>query len=95
MLSSKQVRYLRSQAHHLRPSVEVGKQGPSATLKAELSRRLGHEELLKVRIAADDRQEFRALASDLAAEAKAELVQTIGRIALLYREAEEPKIRFP
>ena len=50
---------------------------------------------VKVKIAAGDRSEFEELATQLAEATDAALVQTIGRIAVLYREAEEPTIKLP
>lgn len=94
-LNSKQRRYLKSLAHHLNPSVQVGKQGYSPAMRSEIDRSLSNHELIKVRILADEKTEFKALSEQIASDNQAALVDTIGRIALLYREADEPQIRLP
>jgi RNA-binding protein len=94
-LTSKQVRYLRSLAHGLDPAVQMGKEGITPALADEVIRNLKDHELIKVRLGTDDRDEFAAMADQLATGADAALVQTIGRIAVLYRKGDEPKIRLP
>jgi RNA-binding protein len=94
-LSSKQVRYLRSLAHGLNPAVQLGKGGYSKALVTEVARNLADHELIKVRLGGDDRVEFAAQAETLASDPDSALVQTIGRIAVLYRPSEEKLIRLP
>ncbi|MEQ8861619.1 MAG: ribosome assembly RNA-binding protein YhbY [Pseudomonadales bacterium] len=83
-------RDLKRIAHHLDPVVLVGDQGISDALIAETERALGDHELIKVRIHAADRDARRALAEALAEACNAALVQTIGKITVLYRRNPEP-----
>lgn len=85
-MSGKARRALRARAHALRPVVLVGAAGATPAVLAETDRALEAHELIKVRIAPGDRAERAAVAVRLAALAGAELVQTIGRVAVLYRE---------
>lgn len=94
-LDSKQVRFLRGLAHKLNPAVQTGKDGYTPAIVKEIARNLSDHELIKVRIGADERAEFLELAEQMAADTGAVLVQTIGRIAVLYREAEDPVIQLP
>ena len=94
-LTSKQAAYLRGLAHALDPVVQTGKAGVTAALIKEVERNLKDHELIKVRIGCEERAEFLQTAEQLASTTRAELVQTIGRIALLYREGEEPEIKLP
>lgn len=94
-LTSKQRAYLRGLAHHLTPVVQLGKGGFGPAAVGEVDRNLKHHELIKVRITCDDRNEFATMAEGLATETGAALVQSIGRIAVLYRESEEPEIKLP
>ena len=48
-LTSTQRRYLKSQVHHLKPLLQMGKDGPSAQFLAQLKEQLVAHELLKVR----------------------------------------------
>ncbi len=91
-LTTKQRRQLRSLAHHLKPVVMVGDKGITKNLLAELDRALESHELIKVTIAGADKNERRTLSEELCQNSSAELVQMIGRISVLYRAAQEPKI---
>ena len=77
-------------AHHLDPVVIVGEQGVSAAVIAETRRALDDHELIKVRIHAGDRDARQTLTRDLADGCGAEIVQHIGKVAVLYRKNPEP-----
>lgn len=94
-LTSKQRRFLRSQAHHLQPVVHVGDAGVSEAVVAAADQALAHHELIKVRFQQGDKAERRAMAQSLCTGTEAQLVQEVGRIAILYRPAEEPVIQLP
>lgn len=85
-LEGKEKRALRARAHHLSPVVTVGAAGVSDSLLAELERALEDHELVKLRIAADDRDSRKKLIDTLCRQTSAELVQTIGHTATLYRQ---------
>lgn len=95
-LRGKQRRYLRGLGHHLDPIVQVGKEGISDGLAGATEAALEQHELIKVRFgesAGDDRH---GMAEALAARTRSELVQVLGRTALLYRpRPEEPTITLP
>ncbi len=65
-----------------------------AVLK-ETGRALDRHELLKVRLPAVERDERSAIARKLGEAAGAELVQVIGRVAVLYRRANKPRLKLP
>ena len=91
-----QKRYLRGLAHALKPVILVGGKGVTPAVVAEFTLALEHHELVKVRLAGDDRAERAAQIAELAAMASAELVQSIGKVACFYRRnADEPKIALP
>jgi len=94
-LTSKQRRFLRSRAHDLQPVVTVGDAGASAAVVAATEEALTHHELIKVRFQQGDKAERRAMVATLCAGTGAELIQEIGRIAVLYRPAEAPEIQLP
>jgi RNA-binding protein len=94
-LNSKQIRFLRGLAHNLNCSVQMGKAGYGPSLVGEVERNLKNHELIKVRLGADDRDEFESLAELLSVETGAGLVQSIGRVAVYYREGEKPEIKLP
>ena len=94
-LTSKQRRFLRSRAHPLHPIVQVGEAGVTEAVIQATDQALAHHELLKIRFQQGDKADRRAMAELLCQRLAAELVQEIGRIAVLYRPAEEPDIQLP
>ena len=84
-LTSAQTRFLRGQAHGLKAILQVGGKGISDTLVEEVANALEHHELIKVKIAAEDRDARDALVEELVRRSEAALVQRIGHVAVLYR----------
>ncbi|MBS0570540.1 MAG: YhbY family RNA-binding protein [Proteobacteria bacterium] len=94
-LASSQKRYLRGLAHSLKPVILIGNKGVTPALLKEFSLALDQHELVKVKLG-DDRDERKAHIVELGAGAKAELVQSIGRVACFYRRNDEkPKLALP
>src|SRR5690349_18344544 len=95
-LKNSQIRYLRGLCHTLKPVISVGQKGLSDALLAELDGALTHHELVKVKIAAEDRDGRDALGVDLAARTGAEMVQKVGHVVCLFRRnAEKPRVALP
>jgi len=88
-LTAAQTRFLRGQAHDLKALLQVGGKGVSDALVSEVEGALEHHELIKVKIAADDRELRKAMADELARRAGAALVQRIGHVAILYRPSQD------
>lgn len=88
-LTNAQTRFLRGQAHGLKAILQVGGKGISQTLVDEVAAALEHHELIKVKIAAEDRDAREALARELATRTEAALVQRIGHVVILYRPSIE------
>ncbi|WHX47811.1 ribosome assembly RNA-binding protein YhbY [Paenibacillus woosongensis] len=91
MLTGKQKRYLRSQAHHLQPIFQVGKGGTNDQVIRHISEALERRELIKVSILNNNLDDPQEIAAELAEGAGAELVQLIGRTIVLYKESREYK----
>jgi RNA-binding protein len=90
-LTSRDRARLKAQAHDLDPVVHVGQDGLTAAVVAEVDRALTAHELIKVRLAAGDREERHALAGDLAARTGAAAVQQVGKVLVLWRpRPDEP-----
>lgn len=94
-LTSKQRRFLRSRAHSLHPIIQVGESGLTEGVIQATDEALGHHELLKVRFQQGDKGDRRAMVEELCQAVRAELVQEIGRMAVIYRPAEEPVLQLP
>ncbi|MEA2120023.1 ribosome assembly RNA-binding protein YhbY [Halovibrio sp. HP20-50] len=89
-LSQAQKKAFRSIGHHLNPVVTVSENGVSENLLAELNRALTDHELIKVKLALPERDDRAAIIAELTANSRADLVQAIGKMALLYRR--NPKV---
>ena len=95
-LASAQIRYLRSLAHALKPVILVGAKGVSPSMRAELDRALTDHELIKVKVAAPDRDERDAWIGQIIEGSHATLVQRVGNIATLFRaRSKDPGIVLP
>ncbi len=94
-LTNRQRKFLKAKAHHLHPVVLVGEAGLSEAVDAATDEALAAHELVKVRFQQGDRRERREMAESLCQRCGAELIQEIGRMAVLYRRAEDPGIKLP
>lgn len=84
-LSPEQRRALKKQAHHLNVIVQSGAAGLTEPVTAEIERALGDHELVKIRLAADDRDQRSEMVQSLCEQLQAACVQQIGHTATLYR----------
>lgn len=88
-LTASQNRFLRGQAHGLKAMLQVGGKGVTDAVVAEIDAALEHHELIKVKVASEDRDARDALIGDLARRTDAALVQRIGHVAILYRPSKD------
>lgn len=95
-LSNAQQRHLRSLAHHLKPVVLLGQHGLKESVFEEIEIALDAHELIKIRVPAGDRDERSRIIGQIVERSGAELVQTIGHIAVLFRRnRDKPKVVLP
>jgi RNA-binding protein len=74
----------RAVAHTLKPVVMIGQSGLTAAVLAEIELALNSHELIKVKIRAE-RDERKLISEKICIDTGAELIQTIGQIAVIYR----------
>ena len=93
-LSIQERKRLRQIGHALNPVVMLGGQGLTENVIEETNRALNDHELIKVKIAGEDREARVAAMNEIAQVTGAEIVQTIGKIVLLYKKAakQNPKL---
>ncbi|MCE1915080.1 ribosome assembly RNA-binding protein YhbY, partial [Enterobacter hormaechei] len=84
-LNKKQVQHLKSLAHPLKPVVMIGNNGLTEGVLAEIEQTLSHHELIKVKIAGEDRETKNLIADAIVRETGAYNVQVIGKTLVLYR----------
>lgn len=94
-LSNNQKKYLRGIAHGLNPMIMIGANGVTESLMAELETTLEHHEILKIKIANDDRVERKEIVQHIVDETGALLVQTIGKICVIYRQNDDTELPLP
>lgn len=92
-----QRKYLRAEAHHLKPLVIIGAKGVTEQLLGSVDLALKDHELIKVKF-----YEFKDAKKEISAEiakvTKSELVGLIGNIAIFYRpcpQTENRRIKLP
>lgn len=90
MLTSKQVRYLKSLAHHLNATFQVGKDGVNANMVRDILAYLNKNELMKVSVLQNCPQTKEEVA-EVFAEADIEIVQIIGKTIVLYKHSDNAK----
>jgi RNA-binding protein len=83
-VNSVEKKQLRASAHALNPVVMVGQAGLTDAVLAEVELALNSHELIKVKIRAE-RDERKQISEKICAATGAELVQSIGQIAVIYR----------
>jgi len=80
---------LRKLAHHLKPIILIGQKGLTEAVQLEIERALFDHELIKIHIAGADKKERQLIIDQICNEREAILIQTIGNVAVIYRERDE------
>lgn len=91
MLTGKQKRFLRAEAHHLKAIFQVGKDGVNANMLQQISDALEKRELIKIHVLQNCLLPKEQVAEELAAGTGSEIVQLIGNQIVLYKESKEHK----
>jgi RNA-binding protein len=94
-LTNKQKQVLKSLGHPLKPVVQLGSNGLTEGVIAEIESALNHHELIKVKVPTDDRDEKILIMDAIVGETKSHKVQSIGHILLLYKASKDPVIKLP
>lgn len=94
-LTPEQRKFLKAQGHSLKPVVMIGNAGLSEAVIQETDRTLQAHELIKVRVLGDDRAAREAWFMELCKALNAAPVQHIGKLLLIYRPADKPKLKLP
>jgi RNA-binding protein len=95
-LTGKQRRHLRALGQRVAATVQVGHDGVTDALVAQVAAQLEALELVKVRVSENAPESRHDTAEALARRTNAHLAQVLGRTALLYRARQEaPAIVLP
>ncbi len=92
-MTSKERAALRAKANPLEPIIQIGKEGISENLISQIDDTLDTRELIKIRVHLETSPEApKELAQKLAEALEADVIQVIGGVIVLYREADEERI---
>lgn len=83
-------KHLRTLGHRLKPVVMIADRGVTEGVSAELERALEDHELIKVKLAIADPADRKLITGHICQSHGAELVQSIGKIILIFRAAKKP-----
>lgn len=94
-LSKTQMKTLKNLAHHLKPIIIIGQHGLSDNVLNEIEIALDHHELVKIKIAAGDRDDREAICLMICEKTEATKIQSIGKTLTIFRKnPKKPKIKF-
>jgi RNA-binding protein len=91
-LKGSQRKYLRAQAHHIKPLVIIGVKGVTEQLLDSVDVALRDHELIKVKFS-DFKESKKEISEEIAEATKSERVGLIGNIAIFYRQQPDPEKR--
>jgi len=85
-LTSKQIRYLRAQGHHLDPIAIIGQAGVTQNVVHSINDVLDAHELIKIKILSSAPEKRHDIAAKVGKLTGAAVIQVLGKTILLYRE---------
>jgi len=89
-LTNRERAHLKARAHGLEPVVHAGNAGLTDSVVAEVDRALTAHELIKVKIASDDRADRVAIGDEICALTGATAVHRVGKVLILWRPQPIP-----
>lgn len=81
---------LRTIGHNLKPIIMIAEKGVTEAISTELERALEDHELIKIKLNINEPSTRKELAQKICTDHKADLVQFIGKVALICRRAKKP-----
>jgi len=91
-LKGAQRRYLRAQAHHLKPLVLIGAKGLTESLLDSVRLALKDHELIKIKFV-EFKNAKKEMSAEIAEATCSELIGIIGNMGIFYRQNEDPAKR--
>jgi len=94
-LTRDEIKRLRGEAHGLAPVVRIGDNGLTDGVHGAIDDALEAHELIKVRMLTDDRDQRADWQDEILARHRAEKVQSIGKMLVMWRKRRPKKERNP
>ena len=90
-LKGYQRKYLRSLAHHLTPTVFIGKNDLSSGVFNSINDAFSKKELIKIKIHKKEKENY--LIEEIVKVNKCDVVGSIGRMLIAYKQNADPELR--
>ncbi len=84
-LSKNQAKFLRAKCHDLKAVIMMGQKGLTEEVLSELDNALTHHELVKIKLAIDDREQRAQMIENICAKTQSQKIQSIGKTLSVYR----------
>ena len=88
-LTTKQKLFLKNKAHDIKPVVMIGKKGLADSVIEEIISSIEHHELIKVKVALEDKTQKAEVAAFIAEKAESEVIQFMGNNMTLFKQAKK------
>lgn len=92
-LRGKQKQFLKKEAHHLQAIFQVGKAGLTDEIVKQIDEALEKRELIKISLLQNTDETTDEVATKIAKELDATVVQEIGKTIIFFRESSQEKNR--
>ncbi|MBF8970213.1 MULTISPECIES: ribosome assembly RNA-binding protein YhbY [unclassified Streptococcus] len=92
-LTSKQRAFLKAEAHHMKPIIQIGKNGLNDEIKTSIRNALDARELIKITLLQNTDENIHDVAETLEEEIGLDTVQKIGRILILFKPSAKKENR--
>lgn len=92
-ISQDQKKQFKAIGHHLKPIVIIAKNGLTDGVILELGRALADHELIKIKLAFTSPDERLQALQEVSQATAGEIVQSIGKTALIYKKADKPNTK--
>ncbi|MBF6625085.1 YhbY family RNA-binding protein [Aerococcaceae bacterium zg-BR9] len=92
-LNKAQIKFLKKVSHEYKSNYQIGKLGLSDNFIEQIDLALEKHELIKFNILQNSMEDIKEAAGQVAQAINADVVQTIGHTAVLYRESDKEKYR--
>ena len=91
-INKEQIRRLKKLAHHIKPFINIGKQGLVDGVIHSIKEKIEKEELIKVKFSKNKEDKI-SLSKELIKKTDSEEVCLIGHILILYKKSKNPQNR--
>lgn len=92
-LTKTQIKFLKKEAHDLKTIYQIGKLGLNENFIEQIYLAIERQELVKFKVLQNSMEDIKEAAQKVAEEIDAEVIQTVGHTATLYRESGTEKYR--